>query len=305
MQTIAAARPDQRLRGIASMTAAAFVFALMDASMKHLSGHYGAFEVAALRCLSSLAFLCGPILWRRSWKTLIPRSPLLHCVRGVLGIVMLASFVFAVRALSLAATYALFLCAPLLMTALSVPVYGDRVPPRRWLAIGAGLGGVLLILRPSAAGTGSKIAVAAAALSAACYALSALSVRRLGRHNSSTSMVFWNLLIAGVGCAALAAGHWRSFAASDGGWLAFVGICGALGQFWLTEAFRLAPPSVVGPFEYTSILWAFALDWLFWSAVPGPTLLAGAAIVIGGGLFVIADERRLVQLAVTPASPPP
>ncbi len=294
----------ERIRGILSMTGAAFVFAIMDASLKHLSTRYPPLQASSMRCFASLALLAVTITWRRSWAGLMPRTPWLHLGRGLLGISTLASFVYAVRVLSLAETYAFFLCAPLMMTALSVPILGERVPMRRWLAIGAGLGGVFLILRPGGAEHPAWRAVGAATLSAACYALSALAVRPLGRTNSSTSMVFWNLAIGGVGCALLA-GSWRPVAHQDWGWLALIGLCGALGQFWLTEAFRLAPPSVVGPFEYTALLWAFAIDWIFWRAAPDPGLIAGGAIVIASGIFVIVDERRLAQLALTPASPPP
>jgi drug/metabolite transporter (DMT)-like permease len=74
---------------------------------------------------------------------------------------------------------------------------------------------------------------------------------------------------------------------------------------WLTNAFRRAPPSVVGPFEYTAILWAFAIDWIFWSATPTLTLIVGACIVIASGIVIILDERRLSVLALNPATPPP
>ena len=88
-------------------------------------------------------------------------------------------------------------------------------------------------------------------------------------------------------------------------WLAAVGVAGALGQFWITDAFRRAPPSVVGPFEYTSLLWAFAIDWIFWSASPSMSLIAGAAVVVASGTYVIWDERRSADLALIAASPPP
>jgi drug/metabolite transporter (DMT)-like permease len=79
----------------------------------------------------------------------------------------------------------------------------------------------------------------------------------------------------------------------DWKWLTAIGISGGLGQLWLTEAFRRAPPSVVSPFEYTAILWAFAIDWVFWSASPSMTLVLGAGVVIASGIFVIWDERRM------------
>jgi drug/metabolite transporter (DMT)-like permease len=286
------------------MIAAVFVFSLMDAMLKRLSNHYGPFQVSCLRCVASLIPIGVAVGWRRAWPLLRMSSPWLHGFRAVAGIAMLATFVFAVHRLSMAETYSLLLCAPLVMTVLSVPLYGDRVPPRRWAAILIGLGGVLLILRPSGKGIGS-LAAAAAALSAISYALSALSVRALGRTNSSASMVFWWLALVGIGSGLLAVGDWRALRSEDLGWFAGVGISGALGQYWLTDAFRHAPPSVVGPFEYTSILWAFGIDWLFWSTTPTRWLLIGAAVVIAGGVSVIWDERRLTPLVMTPGSPPP
>jgi drug/metabolite transporter (DMT)-like permease len=295
----------ERLRGIASMVAAVFIFSIMDALMKRLSAHYGPLQVSCLRCVASLLCLLPTIAWQRSWAGLRATTPLLHLVRGVLGIAMLASFVFAVHRLTLAQTYSLFLAAPLLMTALSVPIHGEQVSVRRWSAIVIGLSGVLLILQPWAKGFVSLAAAGAAAVATICYSLSALTVRSLGRSNSSMAMVFWYLVMVSVGSGILAIGDWRPVEAGDWVWLGGIGISGALGQLWLTDAFRRAPPAVVAPFEYTSILWAFAIDWVFWSAVPSAGLLCGAAIVIASGIFVIWDERRLAGLAMNPACPPP
>jgi drug/metabolite transporter (DMT)-like permease len=295
----------ERLRGIASMVAAVFVFSIMDALMKRLSAHYGPLQVSLMRCVSSLVFVAMAIVWRRSWASLTLANPLLHLARGALGVTMLSAFVFAVHRLSLAQTYSLFLLAPLLMTALSMPIYGDRVTGKRWLAIVVGLSGVLLILQPWGNAVVSLAAAGAAAIATICYALSALSVRSLGRTNSSLSMVFWYLVIVSIACAVIGFKDWQPIQSGDWGWLAGIGVSGALGQLWITDAFRRAPPSVVGPFEYTAILWAFAIDWIFWSASPSLNLMLGAAIVIGSGVFIILDERRLAELALTPASPPP
>lgn len=292
------------LRGIAAMLSAVCMFSIMDASMKRLSTSYGPFELAFLRCASSIAFVTLPIAWTGKWQSLRPANPLLHLIRAALGIVMLGAFIYAVRRLSMAETYSLFLCAPLLVTALSVPLLGERVPLRRWLTIAVGLGGVLIMLRPTSTGLVS-IAAAAAALSAGCYALSAVMVRTLGRTNSSAAMVVWFLLLAGIGAAILAIPEWHAVAPGDWVWLSAVGLSGALGQYWVTEAFRRAPPSVVAPFEYSSILWAFGIDWVFWSVLPSKVVVSGATIVIACGLFIIWDERRLATLAETAAASPP
>jgi drug/metabolite transporter (DMT)-like permease len=287
------------------MVAAVFIFAIMDALMKRLSSHYEPVQISFLRCVSSLAFLSVPIAWNRSWHALRPAMPALHLLRAALGIAMLGSFVFAVHRLSLAETYAIVLCAPLIMTALSGPVLGDRTPPRRWAAIAMGLCGVLVVLRPGHAGFGSKIAVLVALGSALCYAASALTTRFLGRRNTNTAMVFWWLVLGAIGSCFLAVPAWRPIIAEDWVWLAGIGLSGALGQFWITDAFRRAPPSVVAPFEYMAVLWGFAIDWVFWSASPSQPLVIGAAIIIASGIFIIWDERRLAEMAFAPASPPP
>ncbi len=286
------------------MIAAVFVFSIMDALMKRLSTHYAPLQIACLRSLASLVCLTPVIAWQGTWATLRPSTPMLHVMRGALGITMLASFVFAVHQLTMAQTYSLFLAAPLLMTALSVPIHGERVTGRRWLAIGCGMSGVLLILQPWGKGAFSMVAAAAAALATVCYSLSALTVRSLGPRNSSLSMVFWYLALVGLGSGLLALGDWRTIESGDWKWLVAIGISGGLGQLWLTEAFRRAPPSVVGPFEYTAMLWAFIIDWLFWSASPSLNLIAGASIVVASGIFIILDERRLAGIGMA-ALPPP
>jgi drug/metabolite transporter (DMT)-like permease len=298
-------RQTERLRGIAYMVSAVFIFSIMDSLLKRLSNHYGPLQISCLRCVSSWLFLLLPIAWQNTWSELRPRNAPLHLFRAVLGVGMLASFIFAVHRLSLAQTYSLFLAAPLLMTALSVPIHGEKVTTKRWLAIVVGLGGVLFILQPWGKGSISLIAACAAACATICYSLSALTVRTLGRSNSSMSMVFWYLLLVGISAGILALGDWRPVPAADWGWLIGIGITGALGQMWLTDAFRRAPPAVVGPFEYTAILWAFAIDWIFWSASPSLSLVVGACIVIASGIVVILDEHRLSRLNLNACTPPP
>ena len=287
------------------MIAAVFAFSIMDSLLKRLSSNYGPMQVACMRCLSSLALLACAITFQRSWPRVRAAQPLLHLGRGALGIAMLGCFVYAVHRLTLAQTYSLFLAAPLLMTALSVPMHGEVVTARRWLAIACGLGGVLIILHPWSKGLVSLAAATAAAIATICYSLSALTVRSLAARNSSLATIFWNFTLVGLGSGALALFDWRPVPPADWPWLGAIGVAGALGQYWITDAFRRAPPAVVAPFEYTSILWAFAIDWIFWFATPSASLIAGAAVVIASGTYVIWDERRSADLALISASPPP
>jgi drug/metabolite transporter (DMT)-like permease len=282
-----------RLRGIAYMIAAVFVFAIMDALMKGLSAHYGALQVSVLRCVASLICMSPVILWRRRWMELRPTRVGWHLVRGVLGIIMLTSFIYGVRRLTLSQTYSLYLTAPLLMTALSVPLLKESVPGRRWLAIGVGLSGVLVILRPWREGAFALLPALAVLLATLCYSLNALTVRSLSRTNSRFALVFWYLALVAIGTGVLSTREWLPLQPQVWWYLAAIGVAGTLGQLWITEAFSCAPPSVVGPFEYTAILWAFAIDRVVWSTSPEWPLVIGALIVVGSGIFIIEDERRM------------
>ena len=266
-------------------------FALMDAMLKQLSGHYSPAQVTCVRALASLPFVLAAVAWSRAWGELRPRNWTMHVIRAVLGLLMLVTFIHALQRLSLADTYAIYMAAPLLVAALSVPMFGDRVPTRRWVAIAFGFAGVLVVLRPSGEGF-TTIGGLIAAVSALCYALNVLTIRVLGRTDTSRAMVVWYLGLLALGGGLWALPDWRPIASEH--WLVVVGIglTGASGQYLFTEAFRRAQPSVVIPFEYTAILWAIGLDFAFWQTLPTAFVLLGSAFVIASGLYVVYDERR-------------
>lgn len=269
-------------------------FALMDSMLKLLSGHYSPPQVTCMRALASLPFILAPVAWSGAWAELRPVNWRLHLVRGLLGVLMLATFVHALSRLSMADTYSIYMAAPLLVAALSVPMFGDRVPLRRWVAIGCGFLGVLIVLRPTGEGFASAGGLIAA-VSALCYALNILTIRALGRTDTSRSMVFLFLLIMAIGAGAWALPTWQPLATEHWPVIAGIGLAGAAGQYLITEAFRETQASVVVPFEYTAIVWAMALDFVFWSALPAAAVLAGASVVIASGLYVVHDERRAAR----------
>ena len=129
------------LRSIVNMLLAVMFFALMDAVLKTLSGHYPPLQIACLRGATALPLVLAWIQWRRGWHTLRQLRWSLHILRGCLGITMLALFTRGVSELPLSATYTLFFIAPMLITALSVPVLKERVPKAHWWAVGVGFTG--------------------------------------------------------------------------------------------------------------------------------------------------------------------
>jgi drug/metabolite transporter (DMT)-like permease len=277
-------------RGIPLMLTAVAVFALMDASLKQLTAAYPPAEVSCVRGLASIPVMLLAVGWRGEWHRLRPVRWSAHLVRGVLAVGMLSLFVYALQSLPLTEAYAIFLCAPLLVTALSALTLHERVGWHRWLAILIGLLGVMIMLRPSPSHLVS-IGAAAAFGSALCYSLSAILIRTLARAESTLSIALSFMIAVGVFNGALALPGWVALQPSHWPWVGLIGISGALGQLLLIQAFRASSPSVVAPFEYTALLWGLLLDWLLWHRLPDARTLIGGAIVTVSGLYVVFREH--------------
>ena len=287
-------RPRGNLYSIYAMVLAVFMFALMDTVMKLLSQRYPAIQVAALRSLTSLPLIAVYVGVRVGYGDILRIRWPLHVLRAVLGVAMLSFFAFGIRKLSLAEAYSIFFIAPAIITALSVWFLKERVNVARWIAIGVGLCGVLVVLRPSGAGflTVGGLAVLGAA---AMYAVSAITVGILARTDRSEHMVFWLMVMMSIGASLLAAPGWVAMSMRDAPLLLGLALSGFIGQLAITEAFAKGDASSVAPFEYTALAWAVGLDWLLWRALPDGWTVLGATIIIGSGLYLIRHETTHVE----------
>lgn len=277
-------------RAVFWMIAAVACFSLMDAGMKQLSTSYPSLQVTFLRGAASLPFVLVWVLASAGPRALIPRRWVLHLLRGVLGMVMIGCFVFALRDLPLSTAYSIYFVAPLIIAALSVPLLGERVGPRRWVAIGIGLMGVIVVLRPGVDGfisiPGLMVLVAATA-----YAIAAITVSLLTRTDTSQSMVVWFLVIMAIGAGALAWPDWVPLRGRHALLIAGMGLAGALGQIALTKAFQLGEASMIAPLEYTGLVWVIGWDLAFWGQLPDAWTWVGAAIIVSSGLYLLHRER--------------
>lgn len=276
------------------MIIAVGALSLMDAGLKTLAPHYSPLQVTSVRGLSTLPIVLVWVGLSGGYGQLLRVRFGLHVARGILGIGMLTAFTYGVRHLPLADAYSIFFVAPLLITALAVPILGERVDWRRWAAIGIGFAGVLIVLRPTGAGA-LTIPGLAVLVTAVGYALSAITVRVLGRTDSTQSMVFWLMTMVGIGAGLLALPAWRPIQSAH--WLVIGGIAvtGSLGQWAITEAFRRGEASFIAPFEYTALAWGVGLDWYLWRTIPAAVTLVGAAVIIASGVYLIRRERVHVE----------
>ena len=288
------APPAGNARAILTMLAAVGMFAMMDAGLKLLSAHYPPFQIAAMRGAASLPLVLVWALATAGWRPLLRIRWRLHLLRAVLGVAMMGTFIYALHVMPISSAYAIFFIAPLLITALSVPILGEYVGPRRWTAILIGFVGVLVALRPTGDGVVS-IAGLAVLLAALGYAVSAITVRVLARTDSTQAMVVWLMLSLTLGAGAIAAPGWVTILRSDWPLIAGVGVAGALGQYTITEAFRRGEASLIAPLEYTALAWSLTLDFALWGVLPDAMTWVGAAIIVASGLYLLRRERVHVE----------
>ena len=281
---------SSNVRGILSMIVAVAAFSVMDVTMKRLVETYSPMQVTFLRAAASLPFLLLHTGLFGRWRDLVPKRIGLHLLRGCLTVAMLWLFVYAVRFLSLADAYTIYMSAPLLITALSVPFLGEKVGWRRWMAVVVGLIGVVFVLNPSGAGLITLGGIAALA-SAVGYSISAITIRILARTDTGAAIIFWVLLFVALISGVFAIFDWTPLRAEHWYLIVGVGLFGAIGQHFITSAFRLASPAVVAPIEYTALMWGMLFDWLLWLTLPNARMLVGASIIVGSGLYIIYRER--------------
>lgn len=277
--------------GIACMVAGTSVFAAMDALVKALMADYPVVQLLFFRSAFALVPL-APLLLREGSGALVTTRPWAHVARSGIGMVAIACFFVAFGALPLAQVTTIAFAAPLLVTALSVPVLGEAVGPRRWAAVTAGFVGVVVIVRPDGF-AGLDLGLAAALLGTALYAVVMVLIRAMSATERPVTIVGWFTLSTMVASGAALPWFW----VAPAGWLDWVllaalGILGGGGQLLITQAVRLAPVSLVMPFDYLHLVFAVALGWVFWAEVPGPHIGVGGAVIVAAGLYVLHRETR-------------
>ncbi|MFN3845980.1 MAG: DMT family transporter [Paracoccaceae bacterium] len=306
MTVLPAPRHDSSL-GILCLCAGLGLFSVQDLILKLLSGAYPLSQAMVFRSLTALPLLLLLAAFDGGLRTLFTPGTRAMIGRGLVMFVAYAAYYLALPALPLASTVALYFSAPLFITLLSVPMLGETVGWRRILAVLAGFGGVLVILRPG--GSLFEWAALLPVLSGLCYGLSMVFARQLGQRESAAAMAFWGNLVFLVIAVGMATGFggdtptgmhpslafllraWVWPTPIDASLMAGCGVIAALGLTLLTQAYRIADANAVAPFEYSALLWGILWGWAFFAEWPDSVAWVGIAIVVAAGLFVLWREH--------------
>ncbi|GIX09743.1 DMT family transporter [Elioraea sp.] len=285
-----AALRRRRARAIASVIAAAATFAVAAALVKWIAPAIPTIQIVFFRSVVSLMALSPMIRREGGLKVLATRRLGWHMLRTLAGFGGMFTAFYGYARLPLAEVTALGFTMPLFLTALSIPLLGERVGIRRWSAVIIGFLGVLLILRPGAGelALGPALVVV---LGAVCWAIAMIAIRRMGElGESNVVIVAWFSIGGTVLAGALTLFAWVTPTAQQFAILVGVGLVSTLAQLLMTEAYRRGEASIVAPFEYTGILWTGLIGLVIWDERPAPTMLAGVAILVASGLYILHRE---------------
>ena len=275
--------------GIFLTSLAYFLFSVQDASIKLLVTGYSVWQILLFRSVTILmgcVAIGGRDLLAESVRSPIVRPMLL---RSFLILAAWLCYYSAAGYLQLAELTTIYFAAPVIVTIMSIPILGESVPAARWIAVFTGFAGVLVACDPAKLGISLPVALVLAA--AFLWGLSIVLLRKVAMQARSLVQLVLNngffLVIAGLPMLFV----WQTPVASDLLLMCGVGVLGGVAQFVLFEGMRRAPVSIISPFEYTSLVWAFVLGYLIWGDFPRTEVFYGAALIIAAGLIIIASEH--------------
>jgi drug/metabolite transporter (DMT)-like permease len=290
----------------------AFLLASMSAMVRFLGEKYPVGQIVFFRSAFAIIPVVLIYAWRNELAAAVGTSrPFGHLGRGVISIGGMFLNFAALARLPIVDATAISFAAPLITVAMAAIFLKERVRIYRWSAVVVGFIGILVMLAPyldvkqHAVAAASTLGLAFAITAAFCNAGSVIQTRRLTETETTSSIVFYFSLICALAGLATWPLGWLSPSWPELAALVTIGLFGGVAHILLTESYRLAPASLVAPFDYTAMLWAFVLGYVFFHEVPTVHVFIGAAIIAAAGLFVIWRERALGLQRVRAAEGPP
>ena len=280
---------DKPLRGIALTLTASVIFCVADTIAKKLAGELAIIQIAWTRYVVfvAMAFL---LTTRIRGASFYVRAPKLQILRGLCLVCSGLLFVLGIRDVGLAEAATIGFIGPILVTFLSIPLLGEKVDTRRWLALAGGMVGVLVVLRP---GTGTfhpeglyRVA------SALFWSVGVILTRRMTATERAETTMFWSAMTGFIVLSALIPFHFVSPTTRQLVLSAAQGVLSSLGPWLVIMSLRFTPVSVLAPYSYSQLLWMTIAGFLAFGVLPDEWTLVGAAIIVGSGLYTAQRERR-------------
>jgi drug/metabolite transporter (DMT)-like permease len=288
-----------RLAGVGLMLLSIFMFSFGDAMGKFIVATYPVGQLLFLRACASLVLL-SPLIWRHRAEFFHLERPWLQLLRVTLSTLEVAAFFLATVYLPLADVITYYLAGPIFVTALSALMLGEHVGWRRWTAILVGFCGVLIALRPSTQTVSWPALIAlGGSLSFALLMLITRSLRATPDIVMASSQFAGTFLLG----AFLSAFNWVPPTTGSLALFVAAGCISVAALFCVNRSLKLAPASVVVPYQYSMIVWAVIFGLVVFGDVPSAATIIGASIIIGAGLYIFLRERDLGRRD-TQVSPP-
>lgn len=280
------------MRGVTMMCLSTVAFSAMHVTIRHVSAELHPFQIALFRNLFGLAFLT-PLLIGAGFAQLRTKRLHLHALRALVNIGAMLMFFTALSITAVATVTALSFAGPVFTAVLSVLVLGERFRLRRWAAIGCGVLGMLIILRPGIAPmeTGPILALAAAAL----WSVALIIIKVISRTESSVAITAWMGIFLSAFSLGPALWVWQAPSLPAWGWLLFIGLAGSAAQVSLAQSLSETEPTAVMPFDFLKLIWTTLLGAWAFGELPDVWVYLGAAVIFSSGFYIAWRERQAAR----------
>jgi len=269
------------------------LLASMHTVVRYLSAELHPFAIVFFRNLFGLVAIL-PLIARNGIATLKTSQPKLYIYRISLGLLAMTSWFYALSKVPLANATALSFSSTIFATLAAWLFLGESMRLRRWLAIGIGLAGVLIVLRPGMSGFNAYALLAIG--SAIGWGIGIAIVKKLSTTDSTTSIIAW----MSIGLSFLsfwpALLFWQWPSPSQLFWLLLVGTLATGGHYFMTSALRLADTATVMSVDFTRLIWTAVLGYIFFSDILDAATVTGAFVIFVSAWYIIFRESRLEQL---------
>ena len=283
---------DNPRLGIMLMIATTVVFAAQDGLSRYLAESYNVITVVTIRYIFFMCFVLVYSAKQQGGIAAVASTAQLSLQigRGLMLVAQICVAILSFTMVGLVHFHAVFASYPLMIMALSVPILGEAVGWRRWVAVLIGLSGVLLILRPgSAMLSGASVMPVLAALMMASYGL---MTRFAARKDCAETSFFWTAIAGGVAMMCIGPFFWHPPVGIDWVWMSLLCLTGTGGHYLLIRALDATKASTIQPFTYLQLVFASSIGVLIFADEVDPMLIFGSTIIVGSGLFALQRSRQ-------------